>query len=81
MGPTKKETGSHDANILAQVLSALSSPARWRELHGRGAGAGAHGRANFSAPIQTATKSHGLTNFLVWLVLAVIQTDPMCCEC
>jgi hypothetical protein len=41
------------------------------------AGAGAHGRANFWAPIQTTTKSYRLTNFLVWLVLAVIQTDPI----
>jgi hypothetical protein len=53
--------GPHFARALARITRA---------------GAGAHGRANFSAMIQTATKYHCLTNFLVWLVLVVIQTDP-----
>jgi hypothetical protein len=71
----EKETGSHHAKILAKVLSALISPAmpaRITRADYRRAG-----RANYLAPFQTATNSRGLANFLVWFVLAVIQTDPM----
>jgi hypothetical protein len=71
----EKESGSHHAKILAKVLSALISPAmpaRITRADYRRAG-----RANYLAPFQTATNSRGLANFLVWFVLAVIQTDPM----